>query len=202
MTAVSRRVEPTSRSGTPIFAASDNSLMADVIGERRGGAEKGACRIARRIEESLIVNGWPRGAVCGSEQALAERFGVGRAVIREAVRILAVRGTARMVRGPRGGLQVLELDSRHTAAFLIGFGLFFGVTRAQLDETQDALDRVRLDLEAHHPPGPTGTSRFGLVFEFFDDVVRAVRQAVLDGGSRSEERRVGKECRSRWSPYH
>src|ERR1039458_10829389 len=23
-----------------------------------------------------------------------------------------------------------------------------------------------------------------------------------DGGARSEERRVGKECRSRWSPYH
>ena len=23
-----------------------------------------------------------------------------------------------------------------------------------------------------------------------------------DVGSRSEERRVGKECRSRWSPYH
>src|SRR3712207_6818156 len=25
---------------------------------------------------------------------------------------------------------------------------------------------------------------------------------VLGGGIRSEERRVGKECRSRWSPYH
>ena len=24
----------------------------------------------------------------------------------------------------------------------------------------------------------------------------------LDNSSRSEERRVGKECRSRWSPYH
>ena len=23
-----------------------------------------------------------------------------------------------------------------------------------------------------------------------------------EGASRSEERRVGKECRSRWSPYH
>ena len=23
-----------------------------------------------------------------------------------------------------------------------------------------------------------------------------------EGGERSEERRVGKECRSRWSPYH
>ena len=25
---------------------------------------------------------------------------------------------------------------------------------------------------------------------------------VSDNGARSEERRVGKECRSRWSPYH
>ena len=27
-------------------------------------------------------------------------------------------------------------------------------------------------------------------------------QASIDGENRSEERRVGKECRSRWSPYH
>src|SRR5258707_3525814 len=26
--------------------------------------------------------------------------------------------------------------------------------------------------------------------------------SALDGSLRSEERRVGKECRSRWSPYH
>ena len=25
---------------------------------------------------------------------------------------------------------------------------------------------------------------------------------VITGYTRSEERRVGKECRSRWSPYH
>ena len=30
----------------------------------------------------------------------------------------------------------------------------------------------------------------------------AVRQSTSTGKSRSEERRVGKECRSRWSPYH
>ena len=29
-----------------------------------------------------------------------------------------------------------------------------------------------------------------------------VRQAVIGARHRSEERRVGKECRSRWSPYH
>ena len=27
-------------------------------------------------------------------------------------------------------------------------------------------------------------------------------QFILAAGKRSEERRVGKECRSRWSPYH
>ena len=27
-------------------------------------------------------------------------------------------------------------------------------------------------------------------------------EVVVDVGYRSEERRVGKECRSRWSPYH
>src|SRR5256885_2813844 len=30
----------------------------------------------------------------------------------------------------------------------------------------------------------------------------AHRARQLRSGSRSEERRVGKECRSRWSPYH
>ena len=47
----------------------------------------------------------------------------------------------------------------------------------------------------------------------FDSAVRKLREnefdvALLDvnlpdgSGLRSEERRVGKECRSRWSPYH
>jgi len=30
----------------------------------------------------------------------------------------------------------------------------------------------------------------------------AAHRGALAGGGRSEERRVGKECRSRWSPYH
>ena len=40
---------------------------------------------------------------------------------------------------------------------------------------------------------------------FYDDTLKhldpfATLSAGLEG--RSEERRVGKECRSRWSPYH
>ena len=34
------------------------------------------------------------------------------------------------------------------------------------------------------------------------DNAEAVATMIAEGGIRSEERRVGKECRSRWSPYH
>src|SRR5256886_14931491 len=33
-------------------------------------------------------------------------------------------------------------------------------------------------------------------------VDRRIRVGIEEGRLRSEERRVGKECRSRWSPYH
>ena len=34
------------------------------------------------------------------------------------------------------------------------------------------------------------------------DLLLRILNAILSILSRSEERRVGKECRSRWSPYH
>src|SRR2546430_10022828 len=37
---------------------------------------------------------------------------------------------------------------------------------------------------------------------FFALGVRRLSIIDLETGDRSEERRVGKECRSRWSPYH
>ena len=57
---------------------------------------------------------------------------------------------------------------------------------------------------------PSATAVCSLVAKLMsvDDVVaRRPSQALADGeqlctGKRSEERRVGKECRSRWSPYH
>ena len=33
-------------------------------------------------------------------------------------------------------------------------------------------------------------------------VLSMIDLTTLEGKDRSEERRVGKECRSRWSPYH
>src|SRR5260370_41349713 len=35
-----------------------------------------------------------------------------------------------------------------------------------------------------------------------DTLLKMIKGTIDPYGNRSEERRVGKECRSRWSPYH
>ena len=34
------------------------------------------------------------------------------------------------------------------------------------------------------------------------EIIKGFNLTINEGEVRSEERRVGKECRSRWSPYH
>ena len=55
-----------------------------------------------------------------------------------------------------------------------------------------------------HGPGVTRRvtipSKTGKLFDLNATYRNAVR--AVEERSRSEERRVGKECRSRWSPYH
>src|SRR5258707_13692577 len=46
------------------------------------------------------------------------------------------------------------------------------------------------------PPDPT---RYSYEFTKAEFVIRHI---LIEHDARSEERRVGKECRSRWSPYH
>src|SRR5256885_14604054 len=64
--------------------------------------------------------------------------------------------------------------------------------------TQQALEELGVGLllaNTYHlylRPGHELISRMGGLHQFM----------AWPGGIRSEERRVGKECRSRWSPYH
>ena len=41
-----------------------------------------------------------------------------------------------------------------------------------------------------------------VLFKLKDEVPAEEKLEVMTKFKRSEERRVGKECRSRWSPYH
>jgi DNA-binding FadR family transcriptional regulator len=65
-----------------------------------------AARLVNLIERDLATQGWPQGQQIGTEPDLLKKYGVSRAVFREAVRIGEHRGILRMQRGPRGGLIV------------------------------------------------------------------------------------------------
>ena len=77
-------------------------MVADGI----DGGLKRAEQIAEAIEERIVRADWPIGDIIGSEASLIDELNVSRGVLREAVRILEHHGTARMRRGPGGGLAV------------------------------------------------------------------------------------------------
>jgi DNA-binding FadR family transcriptional regulator len=74
-------------------------------------APKLAERLAARIEREVLQARWPVGEVIGTEPALVARYGVSRAIFREAVRILEHHGVVEMRRGPSGGLVVTAPDA-------------------------------------------------------------------------------------------
>ncbi len=83
--------------------------MAVANGRRRPPA-KLAEQVAQRIEDDIRAAGWPVGRNLGSETDLLDRYGVSRAVLREAVSLMEFLGVARMRRGPGGGLFVTVPD--------------------------------------------------------------------------------------------
>ena len=61
------------------------------------------------------------------------------------------------------------------------------------------------EITAFIGPSGCGKSTFLKSLNRMNDLVEGCKitgNVLLDGEDRSEERRVGKECRSRWSPYH
>src|SRR6185503_6345871 len=94
-----------------------------------------ASRIADRIVDDVIVADWPVGEVLGSEPELLERYGVSRAVFREAVRLVEHQQVAQMRRGPGGGLVVTEPSIE---AIIDATLLYLHRVDARLDEVFEA----------------------------------------------------------------
>jgi DNA-binding FadR family transcriptional regulator len=166
------------------------SLFAAIVGES-WQQRKSSCRIADHIEEELIRQGWPSGLIYGSERDLSERFSVGRAVIREAVRVLEVRGVARMRRGPKGGLQVLPPSRDQSVDLASGYVLLLGPTAAQLAEARALIEQVRADLRQHLAVAESRSTEElrrieTVALAFFDALVTAADRLVtgqeVDGG--------------------
>jgi len=96
-------------------------------------------RLARSIEDEIVRQGWPVGRNLGSEAVLIERFGVSRAIFREAVGILEYKQVAAMRRGRGGGLVVRAPAAAVVAESVAAYFYFANVSVDELYETRTIL---------------------------------------------------------------
>lgn len=104
--------------------------------------------IADRIQRDIVENGWKIGSLLGSEPDLIERYGVSRAVFREAARIIEHQQIARMRRGPGGGLVVTEPDAEIVRRAAGVYLRYQRVRRLDLWQARTALELSAVDAAA------------------------------------------------------
>ena len=90
--------------------------------------------------------------------------------------------------------EVTELQRRNAKA--VNFGIVYGISGFGLSRDLNiSKKQAEKYIEDYFETYPD-------VKRFMDELVEQGKQKGYVTSLRSEERRVGKECRSRWSPYH
>lgn len=111
-------------------------------------SEEVAAQILATFYDGLRPGDW-----LGTEAELAERFGVSRITIRDAVRTLEARGIIEVKVGARGGLRVADGDpTRFEEALAIQLHLM-GIDRDELIESQQAIEPATAALAAQRVTG-------------------------------------------------
>jgi DNA-binding FadR family transcriptional regulator len=112
----------------------------------RLGPYKLAEVVAAEIHRDITRRGHPLGEVIGSEHDLLAHYGVSRAVLREAVRILEHHSIALMRPGPGGGLVVDEPDP---TAFTDAMVLYLEYEKVGADALGEARAAIELGCIDH-----------------------------------------------------
>jgi DNA-binding FadR family transcriptional regulator len=120
--------------------------------EARHGRKR-AEQVARLIRQEIIDTGWQVGAVLGNEQELLGRFGVGRSVLREAVRIVEHSCVARMRQGPGGGLVVTTPDITALTITTAAYFAYRGVTLSEVLDSRRVVEGLAAELASHRAEG-------------------------------------------------
>ncbi|MDF5756924.1 FCD domain-containing protein [Spongiactinospora sp. TRM90649] len=103
--------------------------------------------VIEQIREAFF-GGLQPGDWLGTETELAERFGVSRITIRDAVRTLEARGIVDVKVGARGGLRIAEADQdRFIDALAVQLHLL-GVTFTEVIEAQCAIEPLTASMAA------------------------------------------------------
>jgi DNA-binding FadR family transcriptional regulator len=127
-----------------------------------------AAQIAAHIEADILAAGWPVGQVLGSETELRERYGVSRAVLREAIRLVEHHEVATMRRGPSGGLVVHAPDSRPLTTAIVIYLEHMGATVEDILAARVLLEPLAARLAASR----MGEERIGTLRSALDQEAR------------------------------
>lgn len=109
-------------------------------------SRKRAELVAAQIERDIVAMGWPVGTVIGSEATLVQKYGVSRAVFREAVRLIEHHMVGRMRPGPGGGLVVGEPDPEAVARAMSVFLSYTKVRGSELLEIRSNIESFASEL--------------------------------------------------------
>ncbi len=118
-------------------------------------------RVARRLAESVIRQGWPVGARLGTETELLDALGVSREPFREGVRLLELQGIVRMARGPGGGLFVTAPALEVVSCLVHGYLELSEITFREVIEARKVIEghAVTLALRGMTPAGSRDLER-------------------------------------------
>lgn len=108
------------RSSSPAGPDQTDPVAITVRGQRRAAATvnlnrdhtppKASALLADEIRASILGRGLPAGSFLPSEADLVRDSGLGRATVREALRLLEAEGLITIKRGPQGGISVRRPD--------------------------------------------------------------------------------------------
>jgi DNA-binding FadR family transcriptional regulator len=104
--------------------------------------------VADQIAQTIVGQRWEPGELFGSEVELIARYGVSRAVFREAVRLLEHHGLAEMRRGLHGGLFIRQPDPKPVAKAMAVYLDFEKVEPRQLEDARFAIEVVCVERAA------------------------------------------------------
>jgi GntR family transcriptional regulator, transcriptional repressor for pyruvate dehydrogenase complex len=102
--------------------------------------------VYRQLKEAILEGYYMPGDRLPSEQEFCKAFGVGRPVIREALRFLENSGLITVKAGGRGGAFVQKIDSSILFNTLEGIVKLDGISMEELQEARLALEMAALPL--------------------------------------------------------
>ncbi|MDX6740375.1 FadR/GntR family transcriptional regulator [Actinocorallia sp. A-T 12471] len=124
----------------------DRALRQDRPAPAPDGDAKMSELLAVRVHNEVVHRGWPVGEFLGTETELLTRYGVSRAVLREAIRVLEHHAVATMRRGPSGGLVVTEPEPSAAVEMMALYLDYRRATREDLHAVREAIELGCLDL--------------------------------------------------------